>query len=234
MIVFILFALIVLAPFLSPAMYMKVVDVYPDDLVVTIKDGNLSINQPEPYFIKNPFPSEDGPKNLITIDTTSTMQSGDFQKFSTFAIVKSNYAIIDSDSNNRMMSFDKIATTTVISKSVITDAIKNIPHFVPWLIGVAAIFGGVVVALIATFVIVLFYLAYFLFLALLIQIIVRARGVILTYKEGYITAIYASIPVIILSAVMLLVHIPRPAFVFSLLLLIVAFVNTRSTTSVSN
>ncbi|MBD3365887.1 DUF1189 domain-containing protein [candidate division WWE3 bacterium] len=45
-----------------------------EDLVITIKEGKLSINKEEPYIIPMPDRSEDAPANLVVFDTEGTIE----------------------------------------------------------------------------------------------------------------------------------------------------------------
>src|SRR3989344_4178481 len=68
---------------------------YPDELVITIKDGQLSTNVKEPYSI--PLPKEFPDifdQNLITIDTKA--QVSDYPKYQSLALVtKDSIAFFD-------------------------------------------------------------------------------------------------------------------------------------------
>lgn len=74
---------------------------YPKELEVTIKDGNLSTNVKEPYFIKMPQEFTDknnASLNLITIDTTAKIE--DIKKYNTALLVTKN-AVVYPDKNEQ-------------------------------------------------------------------------------------------------------------------------------------
>src|SRR4051812_14165542 len=59
---FAVFFLVILAPYATFDFIPKLADKYPADLVVQVAGGQLSINQPEPYIIQNPFDDKTGNK----------------------------------------------------------------------------------------------------------------------------------------------------------------------------
>ena len=64
---------------------------YPADLIITVANGALSINQPQPYYVKNSlgFSGANDTKYLAIFDTGDDL-SGDLQQNSTFVIIKKN------------------------------------------------------------------------------------------------------------------------------------------------
>src|SRR3989338_3225360 len=60
-------------PFAFSDIVSKVEALYPDELIIQLSHGELSINQPEPYYIKNTFNLDPGStkktENLVVFDT---------------------------------------------------------------------------------------------------------------------------------------------------------------------
>jgi hypothetical protein len=80
-----------------------VTDFYPDDLEVTLDNGTVSINKPQPYAL--PFPdklrSEDSdgePRNLVVFDTEAPFGVEAFKKHDTLVLVTRD-AFVMEDSN---------------------------------------------------------------------------------------------------------------------------------------
>ena len=57
---------------------------YPKDLVVTVKDGEVSTNVKEPYAIDLPF----APEHLLVLDTKATAER--FNEYKAFVVVGKN------------------------------------------------------------------------------------------------------------------------------------------------
>lgn len=68
---------------------------YPEDLVITVKDGVVKVNQPEPFFIKTPkaLRSQDEvfPENFLTFDSGGTIE--DLEKYNTAYLINSKNVI---------------------------------------------------------------------------------------------------------------------------------------------
>lgn len=77
---------------------------YPDELVVTIKDGIVSTNVKEPYFIKTRPTDGTEAKNLVVIDTKNVFSENVFREYNTLFLV-TNDSIITFDKNH--VDFDK-------------------------------------------------------------------------------------------------------------------------------
>lgn len=201
----------------------SVVASYPDDLVVVVAGGEMSINQPQPYYIKNML-FKDGPENLVIFDGEDTLKGG-VKEHSTLVIVKKTHLITGEESTERATHFDAEAATTTIAKANVTRVAEAMrPYFKP-----LVIFGGLFVALLfAIFgagVWLLFHLMYLLLPALLIYLYGRFRSPQMEYKESYAVALYASIPVAILTFVISHLGVHWPVFIYTLFVMLVALVN---------
>lgn len=92
----------------------NVLKYYPDNLEITVKNGIVSTNVPEPYFIKMPveFKSEVQPsnnsvktspdlskiENLFVIDTASSLTANLFYNYKTFVLI-SRDSVVYYDNN---------------------------------------------------------------------------------------------------------------------------------------
>ena len=207
----------------------KIESAYPDDLVVNIHDGQMSINQPEPYYIKNTLPFLGDTKNLVVFDGTDQL-SDDLVENSTIVLVKKKYMITPGQNHQQqILPLSQIATTstTTIEKSSLVGIVDHAkPYFKPVVL-IGGAFGIVLVTLLGALFWVLFHMMYLLFPALLIFFFTQLRGFPYTYKQSYIIAAYASIPVVILSYILfgLLLKSASIPFAYSLALLLVAIFN---------
>lgn len=121
---------------------------YPDDLVITSKGGQISINKPEPYIV--PFPkgslkpapqTQKEPVNLIVFDSNGTLD--DLEKYKTLILVNKSNLIIKSQDKIEVRSFkdypDGKLTKQEIVKTI--DAIKPFISFIPAFMFIAILFG---------------------------------------------------------------------------------------------
>lgn len=125
---------------------------YPAELEINIKDGLLTINQPEPYFIPlkaDLFPEEikkglnNQPiQNIIVIDTQA--QATDIRAYQTFALLtQTDVAFFGDQGEIRVQSLEEIKDFT-LNRQLINDLwIKIIPYFsyiIPGLIALMILF----------------------------------------------------------------------------------------------
>jgi len=76
-----------------------VLDSFPDNLIITIKDSKFNVNQPEPYAIPLPksFVGEDKTeegkmKNIIVFDSQGTIE--DLEKYNTLALINATNILV--------------------------------------------------------------------------------------------------------------------------------------------
>lgn len=203
---------------------------YPDELEITVAHGELSINQPEPYAIKNPLPKDftgtTSPDSLIIFDTGDTL-GDDPQAVSTFFLVKKTHFISQDGTpgQSQTTQFEKETATTTLAKTDVVGFVEAVrPYFKPGII-IGGLFMTILGVLLGTFVWILLHMIYVLFPALVIFLITRIRKLGFTYGEAYVTALYASIPVAIGSFVLTVIGLPLPTLGYSALLVIVAMIN---------
>jgi hypothetical protein len=204
---------------------------YPNDLVVTIDNGKMSINQPQPYYVKNTLPyfsGQDAPENLVVFDGTDKLEP-DLNKNSTIVLAKETYLIAEGQHNEQQIfPLSRLGTTTItIDKSKVVATIDTVkPYFVP-VVYVGGAFLFVLFVLGGTFFWLLFHMVYLLIPALLIFLFSLMRENTFTFMESYRTAFFASIPVAIVFYLLfsMILHSPAPEFTYTLFVLVVALVN---------
>lgn len=212
----------------TPKLLDKVEAAYPDELVVTVGNGAVSINQPEPYFVQNNLTSG-GPKNLVIFDTGDALE-GDADANSTLFLVKKNYVVAGNDIRQQGNLISAVKTTTTIEKADLLGITQNIR---PYLTPVVVIGGAIVflcVLIVGAFFMTLFHLVYLVFPALGVYLFVGLRKQ-MGWRESYLAALYASVPVAIISYLMVSVGIGRPAYAYTLLVLLIAILNLSKTPS---
>lgn len=220
---------IAILPFAHAGLIDSLEAAYPSDLVVTLADGEMSINQPQPYYIKNTLPLLSGtgtPENLVIFDGNDALSS-DLRENSAFVIVKKKFLIMEgSNDQSKIESFSSVTSTTTIDKSTVTGFIEPLRPYVAPVI----IFGGaflfIVLAFFLTMLWVLAHLVYVLVPALLVYLFEALRRSSRTFTESYKVALYASIPSAILFYLFMIFRIQLPIpFAYTIMLLLVAAMN---------
>lgn len=205
-----------------------IVDNYPSELTITIKDGQASSNVAEPYFIKMPdsvrsekSANVPNPANLIVIDTKNQFTEENFAKYDTVALLtKTSVAFRKDNGGIEIYSLGKIPNWT-IDKTSIASFMGKVQPFIKFVapLLVAAIFIGLMIAFSAQ-------LIYLLFAALLIWIVVKVKKLPLGYKRSYQVGLHAITLPLLLGVVSNIFSMQNPIPFFSTILLVaVAFIN---------
>ncbi len=206
----------------------RVEAVYPSELAVTLANGEASINMREPYAVPNPsFGVVSGvPKNLVLFDTKDTLKGGAADN-NTVVLVKKTYAVIENSLNERTISFSTIATssTTTLTKADIeTLGTAMRPYVMPTLLlGGAAML--VLAGLSVTFGWLGFHLLYLVIPTVFLFMYGKFRIPEMEWKESYIVAVYASIPVAIATFLLHLLGYSWPVFFYTFMVVTIALIN---------
>ncbi len=195
---------------------------YPEELVITIKDGKASANQP--YIIKMPaeFDISSSTPNLLVIDTEHPFMLEVFYSYKTAALLTEDN-LISRDKEGRL-TITPISRfpNTVINRSLVENWIGKASRFISWLfplVGVFIFIGYIVYASLL--------LIYLLIAALLILLIGRIKKAAFGYKKAYQIGLHAITLSFVLEALLGFIpqlnpHIP---FQFTLLLLVIVIIN---------
>lgn len=177
---------------------------YPDDLVITSKDGRFIINKPKPYSIPTPnfLTSETSgqdikdakerfPKNLITFDSNGTVD--DLKKYETLILIN--------DVNILAQNKDKVETTPL--KNIregefnkekfdkIMDQFDKLLKILPYIV---FIFISIGITLL-TFI---FRLIYLLLVGLVLMMMGKTKGLNLNFIKYYKIGLHAAtLPLVI-------------------------------------
>lgn len=179
----------------APQIVDGVVDRYPNELEVYIKDGKASTNVKEPYFI--PFDlGEDGesPKNFLVIDTKTPYSSTQFHDYDTIAWLTED-SVFYQKNDNEISTFDlsQANEDITINKSLVRTIAEHVypylKYITPFLLA-AFLFGFYMVYS--------FRLIYLFFFAFVLWIFSKILHKPLTYGNSYKMGLYAlTLPLII-------------------------------------
>lgn len=121
---------------------------YPDDLIITSKSGQVSINKPEPYIV--PFPKSDTPTNelqlkevplnLIVFDSNGTLD--DMEKYKTLILVNKSNLLVKTQDKIEVRSFKDYPDGTLTKQDVVKtiNSVKPFLSFIPVIMFVAVLF----------------------------------------------------------------------------------------------
>jgi len=156
-----------------------VLDLYEDDLVITIEDGKLSINKDEPYII--PLPGErtsDLPSNAIVFDSEGTLD--DLEDLDTFVLVNRANVLIKNKTEVQVYPINKFPDSVLTKGDLISvaDQLQNFSKFVPYLV-------GTVLFLAVLFYYLVFRLAYLLVIGGFLRLVGYFKGLNLSYVHYY-------------------------------------------------
>jgi hypothetical protein len=113
-------------------------DWYPDDLELTLKDGVLSTNKPNPVVFDLPAEWHEGAapdKHAVVIDTSASID--DFASYDTFILVTAKAVAAQDDKEMKVWMFDQIDEDIGITKATViavTDAARGYAPSLPWLL----------------------------------------------------------------------------------------------------
>jgi hypothetical protein len=204
----------------------RVLNYYPNDLVITAKDGQISTNAQEPYAL--PLPDElknsnmpGNPENLLVIDTKNSASIDLFKQYKTAVwLTKTDVVYYDKDAV-RIQPLDKLPNGQLEKSTVVkgVDIANRIFKFVPTVMVIAMFVGA--------FVIRSFELIYLLFAALIVWLIFMMRKTGGDYKTAYQVSLHAVTLSMIVSTLFILFGLPLVPFMSTILLTIIAVINIK-------
>lgn len=165
---------------------------YEDDLVITVKEGQVSINKEEPYIIPFPGRGGEGPTNLIVFDSEGTLEDLD-RTYDTFILVNDANILLRTDNETTVYPVDRLPDGTFNKENLIilAEQMRNFAKFVPYIFSVV-LFLAVLVYYLGI------RLVYLLFVALFLWIVGALKGLKLTYAQYYRVALHSmTLPMVV-------------------------------------
>lgn len=209
----------------------QIASYFPQELTVTIKNGKVSTNVQEPYFIKaaqRPI-DENNVANLIVIDTKNKFDIDTFNSYKTVVLLTSDSIVsVKSDNQITITSLSSIKDLT-LNRDKVTSFINMVKPFLVILYPI--VFVG---AYIIGYGVVILKMIYLLFGALLIWSVAKIKGVKIGYKKSYQTGIHLMTSAIIIVSILNAISAKLTfIFLFSILLIISAVLNLKKNTEQS-
>ncbi|MBT6401205.1 DUF1189 family protein [candidate division WWE3 bacterium] len=181
------------------AVETTVVDSFPDDLEITVKDGEVSINQPEPYIFQTPeegFEStmEEGqevPRNLLVFDSKGTLD--DLERYDTLFLVNKSNILAQSSNKIEVYPLDEFPNGTFGAEDIkgLLNEVRPFIDAIPYIVLAVALLGTIVYYF-------GFRLVFLLVVALVLFAVGNLRGLRMKYSKYYQVGIHAlTLPLII-------------------------------------
>lgn len=212
-----------------------VLNYFPDELEIVIKDGLASTNVSEPYFLEIPFDVPEniemkpdarsyGIENLLVIDTRSDEATlEEFKSYNTLVLLNRK-TLMHYDENQVVIQSLAVIPNFKLDKEVISSLLaKVVPYFrLVKPLFIIFVFGGY-------FSFVFFgRMLYLLFATLLIWIIAKVKKVDIGYKKAYQLGLHLLTASILYQIIFgLILNISKSSLLFIGLIIILAIVNLR-------
>jgi hypothetical protein len=217
----------------------KVIGYYPDGLQVAITNGKVSANVPQPYFLKLPaefqtsasqaYDASSSPENLLVVDAKDPFTMGEFQNDRTLFLLTGDSIVYAKDRQSQSLvvqSLGSISSLDITKGSVASFIQKAEPYFrlIEWAVAIL-----VPVVIFLAFALRLLYL---FIIALLIWILARMSKMNIGYGQAYRWGLHlVTLPLLVTTALWLVVPGASIPFLFTVLTLIMAAVNLKGSSS---
>jgi len=219
---------IVLISALSPEVTPKVVNLFPKELNLVMKDGKISTNVEEPYYI--PFPKsenndmkEESPKNLVIIDTKSPLNLDLVNSNETLVLITEEYLVVKEKNAKITIQPTKSFPNIEINQTKIYSWIDSVRSVYAFIIPIAFVLIFVSLYIASS----IGYILAVLILTVIALIITKIQKKNLTYSQLFKLGIYASTSLLLVSTVLSFGFISLPVYISILIFLISLFVNLR-------
>lgn len=182
--------------------FERLIDRYPNELVLTIKDGSLSMNRTSPLVIPVEPGNELGKnyKNLVVIDTAKNLDLETYSSYDTMVLITKSGAMYEKDRKVEVQSF-KEAPDYVVTKAKAGELKSTVDKFFgkfsAFVIIFMTLFMWIMIA-IGGFILALFLSLIGILPALAFS---RMRGWKLSFSQLYALALYAYTIVVLLGIV---------------------------------
>lgn len=218
------------------ALRREILAVYPDELTLTTKSGKVFMNQPSPYVIPMPAGIANAPvtadrvqklpKNLLVIDTDKPISTDDFDTYDTFAVLSADsIGIFDQEKGKiQIQSLEKILSESYTLDKAQFVSLVGILEKILKAVGIMLLF---LLPLFMFSGMMLWYMMYLLFGALIIWLAVKLRGGDWGYGTAYKAGLYLmTLPILFIGFLSVIFsHSITIPFLFTGMLFLVALMN---------
>lgn len=197
---------------------------FPNDMRIEIRNGEVSANVPQPFLIPIPpeLETEGHPENMLVIDTEHPFSTGRFDELNTLSLLtKTEFAWRDDDNRVRIQKIE--IREGVLDKPTLESWTQALRTALRWSAPVLAA-GAVILMFLLISAVLSFQLFYLLLGAVFVMLLGRMRGMRLSYKKSYQIGIHAISLGVVFSSLMW-IGAPQNPLVFTGLLVLTAWFN---------
>jgi hypothetical protein len=160
-------------------------NVYPEELVFTVENGKMSINQPEPFIVPmSSLPSLEDTgsaedfENFLVIDSQGTLN--DFETYNTLMLINESNILVGSNGKIEVYPLRELPDLEITQETIneLAATAEDFVRYIPYLILLVMLF-------LFLFYYLGFRLVYLLFVAMILYIIGRVRGQDLSFGNYY-------------------------------------------------
>jgi hypothetical protein len=213
-------------------------EIYPNDLVVNVIDGQVSINQPEPYLIPVPANLKEdmnkaGIFNLLVVDTVTPFSAGQLDEYGALAwLMEDGIAVKSNQRNGEVRTYSlSQARDFTIDRQKVDELFTKLQPYAKFAIN----FSGPILFVffvIAVFIGGLFRMVYLLLFAVVTYVVGKLLKVKLTYGQAYKVSMYAVTLGILIDLVLMFVGafitVPQIPYLFTMVTTAVVLVNLQA------
>lgn len=181
----------------------------PEDIVMTLKSGELSINQPVPYMF--PLSGQDK-KNLLVIDTNAGADVNAISKYDTYIFVNKDTLIMEEESNKISVHSLKEFPDATISRNTMSNVLDSSYSYV-WMLPIVVFIFMAILNFIGL-------LIMFIIAGFLLFVILKIASRTVRYIDAVLIVMYAYTFVFIVDLFLMLI---RGNFNFGLSILCMVF-----------
>jgi hypothetical protein len=219
--------------FTSDQKITSVVNYFPAELKLTIKDGHVSTNVKEPYSLAvSPITSSttivsgaisSTTENIFVIDTVSSSSIERFSEYHTAVLITRDYIVSRKDGRSTALTLQSLASAPnmVVDRDQINQWVMKIKPIIPWFIPILIV-GFFIVIFIVNLISNIIIDLLFSLVALIIQ---KFRKDPMTYGTIFKLGFYGLTTPIIISLLLVFVGLSLPWFIYGLVFLVGMLVN---------
>lgn len=160
-------------------------EIYDDDLIITIEEGKLSINKEEPYVVSMPVNSTNAFENLLVYDSDGTLEDLE-NTYNTLILANDTNLLVQQGDSVQVYPVGNFPDGEFTEEDlrVIAVTIRDLAKFIPYVV-------GTVLFLAVSFYYLVFRLAYLFIIGVVLWTAGTVKGLSLKYLQYYGVAIHA-------------------------------------------
>jgi len=211
-----------ISDFTSKASIEKLIGYFPEELELTVKDGQLSTNVEEPYTITYTNPKDGTIHNVVYIDTLSQFTGESFEQSNSLIYLSKDYIVSESDKGKIELQKISGIPNMVVDRENINKWVSDIEPLIVYIIPITAVLLliGLTISSTVGSLILLSIAAFIIWCAL------QIKDTPLLFGKIFRQVIYCLTLVVILNIILSIIGINLMGVFGLMIILVVYFVNT--------